>query len=136
MFKKFEEIEHTADAAFRIFGKDFKELMINAAYTVSYLLCEDPSAISEKIEQKVVIEADDAEGLLVEWLSEFCFLAETKSMVFTRFEIEMISATQINARIYGDKVNRIKTHIKAVTYHNLEIIKTATGMTATVIFDI
>ncbi len=133
---KFEELEHIADAAYRIFGKNFEELMVNAAHAVSSLLCEYPSRISEQIEREVAIEADDAEGLLVEWLSEFCFLAETKSLVFVRFEIETLTSTRIKARIYGDEVEKIKTHIKAVTYHNLEIVKTAAGLMATVIFDI
>jgi SHS2 domain-containing protein len=30
----------------------------------------------------------------------------------------------------------LENHIKAVTYHNLEIVKTETGLAATVVFDV
>ena len=133
---RFEEVEHTADAAFRIYGRDMEELFVNAGHAVSFLLCENPSEISGRMGKNVNIEADDAEELLVEWLSELCFLAETKSLVFVRFVPEMVKSTRIKAKIYGDKIDRIKTHIKAVTYHNLEIMETETGIAATVVFDL
>jgi len=30
----------------------------------------------------------------------------------------------------------MEKHIKAVTYHNLEIVQTARGLTATIVFDV
>ena len=132
----FEEMEHTADVALRIQGRDLESLLTAGARGMATLLCEDISDLSEKIEQEVQADADDAESLLVEWLSELAFFAETRSQVFIRFEFQELSRTYLSARAFGQCVENLKTHIKAETYHNLEILETKTGLSATVVFDI
>jgi SHS2 domain-containing protein len=47
-----------------------------------------------------------------------------------------VSPTHLRARIYGTRVTQLEKHIKAVTYHNLEIVQTEKGLTATVVFDV
>jgi SHS2 domain-containing protein len=78
----------------------------------------------------------DSESLLVDWLSELAYWAEIEMLVFQEFKIESVSSTHIKARIYGTRVKQLKKHIKAVTYHNLDIVQTDKGMTATVVFDV
>jgi SHS2 domain-containing protein len=56
--------------------------------------------------------------------------------VFYEFKIESVSSTHLRARIYGTRVTQLEKHIKAVTYHNLEIVQTEKGLTATVVFDV
>jgi len=38
--------------------------------------------------------------------------------------------------LHGGHVHQLQKHIKAVTYHNLEIVKTDKGLKATVVFDV
>ena len=78
----------------------------------------------------------DAESLLVEWLSELAYWAEAEMLVFSKFDLQNVSPTQVKALIHGSRVTQLENHIKAVTYHNLEIIKTETGLAATVVFDV
>jgi SHS2 domain-containing protein len=47
-----------------------------------------------------------------------------------------VSPTHLRARIYGSRVTQLEKHIKAVTFHNLEIVQTEKGLTATVVFDV
>jgi SHS2 domain-containing protein len=47
-----------------------------------------------------------------------------------------VSPTQVKATVHGSRVARLESHIKAVTYHNLEIVQTDKGLTATVVFDV
>lgn len=133
---RFEEIEHTADVGLRIRGKDLKALMENAALGMASIVGDDSFLSDELMEQVVEVEADDREGLLVEWLSELVFLLETNSFIFQEFRVENISETYLKAKVFGKVAQELKVHIKAVTYHNLNIIETKDGLEATVVFDI
>jgi SHS2 domain-containing protein len=133
---RFEEIEHTADVALRVRGRDLKELLQNAALGMAQLMCEETALSEDYAEHLVEIRADDAEGLLVEWLSELVFLVEIKSFIFQQVEIQTISESYFKAKVYGKIAQTLKVHIKAVTYHNLEITETETGLEAVVVFDI
>ena len=132
----FEEIEHTADNAIRIFGANLQVLFISAAQGMAGLMVGNVAEVSTEVEKSVELDAIDAESLLVEWLSELAFWAETEMLVFTQFEIKNLTATHLQANICGGKVSVLEKHIKAVTYHNLKIIKTPQGMETTIVFDV
>ncbi len=132
----YEEIEHTADNALRIHGHSMEELLQNAAHGMNSLMLNDVAIISTQIQKYVEVEAIDAESVLVEWLAELAYWAETHLLVFKRFEIESVTPVRVQATLFGGKVNKLQKHIKAVTYHNLEIIKTDKGLEATVVFDV
>ena len=132
----FEEIEHTADRALRIYGSDLRELLLNAACGMNSLLDTEYNACSRQEEKSVELEAIDAESLLVEWLSELAYWAETEMLVFHKFDLHSLSPTHVKATIHGSRATKLENHIKAVTYHNLEIIQSDEGLTATVVFDV
>ena len=132
----YEEIEHMADKALRIFGANLQELFISAAQGMTGLMMTDVTKVSIEVEKFVELDAIDAEDLLVEWLSELAFWAETEMLVFTQFRIRKLTATHLQASISGGKVAVLEKHVKAVTYHNLKIIKTPKGLEATVVFDV
>ena len=132
----YEEIEHTADCALKIYGTGLKELLLNAAGGMNSLLnpVNDTSSRPEK--KSVSFKAIDGESLLVEWLSELAYWAETEMLVFHEFDLLSVSPTHLEAIIYGSRAKQLEKHIKAVTYHNLKIIQTDGGLTATVVFDV
>lgn len=132
----FEEVEHTADRALRISGINLRELMISAAQGMTQLMVGNASKISTEIEKSIELQAVDAESLLVEWLSELAYWAETEMLIFKKFRITDVSATRLQATVSGGKATELEKHIKAVTYHNLEIIQTPKGLEATIVFDV
>ncbi len=132
----FEEIEHTADWALKIRGKTLRQLLYNAARGMSTLLVDELDAIPVTVEEQIDVEAYDAESLLVNWLSELAYRAEAGSMVFVQFDLHDVAPTQLRAVVRGGRVPDLKKHIKAVTYHNLEIIETEDGLETTVVFDV
>jgi len=132
----FEEIEHTADRALKIYGQNLEELLINAARGLNSLMSADEVPNSTVITKSIELDAIDAESLLVEWLSELAYWAEAEMLVFSKFDLQNITPTHVKTKIYGRRVTQMEKHIKAVTYHNLEIVKTETGLTATVVFDV
>ena len=132
----FEEVEHTADKALRIFGSNLTELLLSAAEGMTHLMAADVSEISTEIEKSIELDAIDAESLLVEWLSELAYWAESEMLVFKKFRIQKVTATHLQVKIFGGKTHTLEKHIKAVTYHNLKIIKTSQGLEATIVFDV
>jgi SHS2 domain-containing protein len=70
----FEEIEHTADKALHIHG----------AQGMNNLMITDVSKLPTRIKKNIEVEAIDAESLLVEWLSELAYWAETEMLIFSK----------------------------------------------------
>ena len=100
----------------------------------SYNVCY--TKLLRDTKRHVELEAMDAESLLVEWLSELAYWAETEMLIFHRFELYNVTPNHLQAVIHGGHASGFKKHIKAVTYHNLEVIETEKGLEATVVFDV
>lgn len=132
----FEEIEHTADWALRVRGRDLHHLLLNAARGMNSLLVSDEAVAAPEVEKEFEIEAYDAETLLVNWLSELAYWAEVGSFIFPEIQLRLVSPTHLSAVVKGSPVPELEKHIKAVTYHDLEIVETETGLEATIVFDV
>jgi SHS2 domain-containing protein len=135
-FTDFEEIEHTADWALRVRGHDLHELLVNAARGMSRLLVPDLTVISTDVERRFELDAFDAESLLVEWLSELAYWAEADMLVFREFDLRQVTPSHLEAIVRGGRASNLQKQIKAVTYHNLEIVMTDNGLETTVVFDV
>jgi SHS2 domain-containing protein len=132
----FEEVEHTADRAVRIWGRDLAELFVNAALGMNSLMLAADADREPALAKHITLEAIDAENLLVAWLSELAFWAETELLIFTRFEFRRIAPTGLSALARGNSVGALEKHVKAVTFHNLEIKSVSDGLSTTVVFDV
>lgn len=120
---KYEIIDHTADVAIRTSGSSLDEAFANAAYAMFDIMA-DAGSIEPKGEVMVEIEANDLGQLLVDWLSELLYLCDVDDVLFSEFEIK-ISGNSLTAKARGEKIDAekhgLKTDIKAVTYHMLEV---------------
>lgn len=123
---RFELIDHTADVGIIAYGSDLKEAFANSAYGM-FSLIADLDGVQEKVSRRVDIQSIDEEALLVDWLNELLYLFDVKHIIFKRFDITALSQNRLQARIYGEKVDksrhRLKTGVKAATYHMLKIEK-------------
>ena len=139
MKRGFEIIDHTADVGVIAYGADVKELFSNAALALFSLITE-PESVEEKLQQGLEINSEDRDSLLVEWLNELIYFFDAEHILFSRFEIENLTHKQLKATCYGEKIDpskhKIKTGIKAATYHMLEVDKDSSGYKAQIIFDI
>lgn len=130
----FEEIEHTADWALRVWAPSPSELFRQAAIGMNSL-CEVKLDQSTRIEEKLELSAIDLESLLVSFLSELVYYGEEEATAFDRFSIE-INGVRLKAEMVGAPVVSRKKEIKAVTYHNLEIVETDSGFEVVIVFDV
>jgi len=73
---------------------------------------------------------------MASWLEELLYLGEREECVFTDFEMLQVTPTQLWAVARGGPVQEHGAHIKAVTFNELEIIRTDAGYETTVVFDV
>ncbi|HVO80896.1 MAG TPA: archease [Terriglobales bacterium] len=131
----FEEIEHTADRAFRARGRDLAELLENAAQAMAAL--DQPGSGEEPlITREVEVSGVDRETLLVNWLNEILYLEQTRGEVYDRFRVLEADDHHLSAQLDGKKSSSRVSHIKAATFHNLEIRQSLEGLEATVVVDV
>lgn len=139
IMKRYEQFPHTADIGVHVYGGTLKELFGNAAFSMFDIIA-DLEGLKETASIDVNLSAPNADELLVAWLDELLYNFYTKSIIFSRFEIEGLSDTAIKAKAFGRPVvanrNRLKTEIKAVTYSGLAIKKSKEGYQVDIIFDV
>ncbi len=130
----FEEIRHTADWSIRVWAEDLPTLFSEAALGLIALsgivLAEAPV-----VERDIEIGSPDPEGLLVAFLSELIYFTEQENLAFDKIAVG-INGDQLVASLAGAPIKEINKSIKAVTYHNLKITKTMSGVEAEIVFDV
>lgn len=131
----FEEVDHTADIAIRVWGRDLAELFANAAYGLACQMA-DLAEVDRTVEQSIELGAYDAETLLVAWLGELLYLGERDGCVFTDFDMLEVVPTRLRSVARGGVVQEYWRHIKAVTFSDLEIVSTGEGYETTIVFDV
>jgi len=140
--KKFEILEHKADLKIKVFGKTKEELFENAMVgmfeAAKYEMTK--RLTTRRLTTKrltIKIKSIDLPSLLVDFLSEVLYLAETKKLVFKKVEFKKFTENEIEANLTGNPLKRMGVHIKGVTYHELDICQKKDGTwQATILFDI
>jgi SHS2 domain-containing protein len=133
--RRFGEVEHTADIAIRVWGRNLGELFANAAYGMACQLT-DVEDVELTTERELELQADDVEMLLVEWLSELLYLGEREDVVFVAFDMTEVTPYALRAVARGGPVVEHQAHIKAVTFSELDIRETGEGYETIVVFDV
>jgi len=137
--KRYEQLPHTADIAVRVYGKDLKELFTNAAFAMFDIIA-DLDGLKESVSVSMELEAASREELLVAWLDELLYNFYTKGIIFFKFDITFLDGKKLSAKARGRHVgenrNRLKTEIKAATYHDLNIRDADGHYSVDIVFDV
>jgi SHS2 domain-containing protein len=138
---KYRLFDHTADIGIEISGKTRKELFANGVAALFDIMLEQNSGNGETpTAQNIVVEGNDLEDLLVNFLREALYLFNGRHWVITGCHLSELTRQRIVAQLsgqpYDPQKHEIKTDIKAITYHGLSIKKTKTAWKARVIFDV
>ncbi len=138
VMKKYILINHTADLALRIFGKDPAELFSNAAFAL-FDMITDSSPQGEK-EMEIRVSGEDMPDLMFHWLRELLYLWNGRGFLLCGSRISAISAQELQATVrlahYNPAHHRIKEEIKAVTYHCLSVEQKNSEWVAEVVLDV
>ncbi len=125
--RDYEILEHTADVAVLVRGETIEELFEKAAYAMF-----DTITYAEKVEPvgkyKVSVSSSTLEDLLVDYLSELLYVFSVEYFVMSDFNViihKSDSGFHLKGVALGEPFSMekhgLKTEIKAVTYHELEI---------------
>jgi SHS2 domain-containing protein len=138
--ERFEFFDHTADIGANVYGNSLAELFENAARAMYEALgrMHKPESSCHK---SVELQAESAEDLLHDWLTDLLYEIEANHVLYDDFEIHQLTPHCLKATIRGGPIDftRSQTNeeIKAVTYHQLHVESHPDGSwRAVVIFDV
>jgi SHS2 domain-containing protein len=143
MKKNFKFLEHTADVYIEAYGETLEEAFENAGVAMTDVMT-DLEKVEAKDEESFLVEEQDEQALLYSWLEELLLEFELKQMLYSRFEIsnieEFSDGFKLRGKAWGEKYKQSKhpskVGVKAVTYHQMEIIKEQNLVTVRFILDI
>lgn len=131
----FEEIDHTADWAYRVWAPSLEELFIQAAISL-FTLAGIQLVKGVQVKREIELCGIDYESLLVAWLNELLYLRESENLGFNYFEILNLGPQNLKIYLRGAPIQDWTKFIKAVTYHNLSIKKNDQGFETTLVLDV
>ncbi len=137
--KRFEILDHTADIGIIVYGENLKALFENAGKAFFHLIT-DLRKVRRRIERKIIIGGESLDRLMVDWLSELLYLHDVENLLFKDFKVESVGEDGLKAvakgELFQEGVHVIKTGVKAVTYHLIEVRQEKGRWRAQVIFDL
>ncbi len=143
MAASYKYIDHTADIAIEVSGSTYAELFIAAltGWKDSIIKVSQIERTTEK--KEITLSEHSAEELLVSFLQELNYLFENKKLFPA--ELNDIHIEQENDQFLLRSVilftsvaadDEVKTEIKAVTFHQLDIKKVNDVYKTLIVFDI
>jgi SHS2 domain-containing protein len=139
--KRFEVLDHTADIGLVIHGDDLRSLF-EAAGEAFFHLITDLRKVRPRLERTIRLKGESLERLMVDWLSELLYLHDVEGLLFRQFRVEAAGEEDgliavVRGEVFRDGVHAIKTEVKAVTYHQIQVKwEEGGGWRAQVIFDL
>jgi len=143
MKPKISILDHTADAGVKIIAKNLPDLFKNAASAFYNILgCPDKKTAQEY--KSFLIKEPTMEILLVTFLNELNFYITSRQILLSPLQnIEIVKTEQEFELSFKAGINPLEaqflgelTEIKAVTYHQLNIIRDGKNFKTSIIFDL
>jgi SHS2 domain-containing protein len=139
MTKNYTTFDHTADLGIEVYGKDHRELFVNAGRAL-FDLITDLNKIEAHTSLSLNLKAIDREDLLVSWLRELLYFHQSEGYLLNDFVLHDLEEQSLRATVKGEiyETNRheLIREIKAVTYHHLKVTQEKERWVARIVFDI
>ena len=130
----FQEHEHTADQELEVWAPNFPQLLEQAASGMN-ALAGIRLGSGKRETRQFSITSYDLEQALVSFLEELLFIIDMENIAFDEFDLKM-SGNKIDVNAVGTEILDISKEIKAVTYHNLAVLYTRSGLSVRIVFDV
>jgi len=122
-------LDHTADIKVEAWGETLEEAF-EAAGTAFYDVMLDVEKVDKRIEKRIKVTGFDIMSLLFNWIDQLILIFELDNLVFRDFKVDIrINGEdyRLEALGFGEEYKKekhgYKVHVKAMTYHEMEIIK-------------
>ena len=134
--ERYRLIDHTADMMVKAFGNTMEECFGNAAYAL-FDQTVDLSDIGTDEEVDIRVTGIDDEDRLYSFLSEMLFIEDADNIILKEFDVSF-DGDDVVCHAKGERLDRsrhrIRSEVKAVTYHMMEIDRDTPSVT--VLFDV
>lgn len=134
-----EVLDHTGDIGIRVTAPTREALFLEAARATTDIMV-DASGARRQRGRDFVVEAEDPASLLRAWLSELIVAFSAEGLICVDVDIRSLDDRRLVAQATGDEYDPerhpLRTELKAVTWHQLDVRRTADGWEAQVIFDV
>jgi SHS2 domain-containing protein len=133
-------VDHPADLRFRVWAGDRESLFRQAARALLETMfpITGVAAGNRTLEARidVSLEGVDRDDLLVRWLGELHFQADTRQLVPQAIVFQQLDETRLRAECIMTRAGKPGCEIKAVTYHQSGIREQDGRLEATLLFDV
>ncbi len=141
--RRFESLPHTTDAYLAAYGDKLEDAFANAGLAL-FDTMTDLSRVEPKTSFTIELEGESEIDLLYIWLEKLLLLFEADNTLFSRIEVAKISQVgtklRLEAKAWGEPYNpnrhQARVEVKAVTYHKMEISRTAKGYEIRFVLDL
>ena len=126
-------VEHTGEMQIEIEAGSEEAVFAEALHALAWLIGGDGGG--EPVWREVAVDAHERAALLVAWLDELVYLAETEDLIPDGTERIELSDRGLVATVRCHRGNP-RHVIKAATYHGLAFERAGAGFRATVVLDV
>lgn len=131
--------DHTADVGLEAWGATFGEALAEAGLGLQAIMLPG-SAVQARDLRKFRVAADDADALVVVWLSELLYAFDAHGWLSGSFEVSVNSDGQLSAiargETFDDARHVLGVGVKAVSYHDLAVRCESDAVRVRVILDV
>ncbi len=131
-----EILEHTSELRVRLRAPDLGALFREATRALGETLAAHADGTEGSEDHDVEVRAPDLDALLVDWLNELLYLAETACWIPLDVEALEASGTRVRGRVRGARTAIAPSLVKAATHHGLHVTPVSDGYQAEVVFDV
>lgn len=129
-------LEHTADLRLQVEAATYSGLLQEAVAGLFTYLKPTP-AKTNKVQRRLMLSAPDKTALLIDFLNQVLFLAQSHKEMYDTIEFEICEERQIKCSLLGYPVKKFGRDIKAVTHHEAQVeYRPLLGWRAQLVFDI
>lgn len=138
-FRIAEDIS-SADYVFDAWGESLEDLFCVCALAC-FSAMTDPSRVEPSTNRKFEVNAENVDDLLYNFIAELIFIKDAEKLFLSHFNIKIgQDQKSLKAVVAGEHINYnkhvIKTDVKAVTYHGLQVRKEDKRFTVRMILDL
>lgn len=131
----FELMQHTADIRMRVTASSREELFADALRGLMAVV-EPEDVTAKPLSANVELTAPDVTVLLIDFLNEALTLAHVRRAVYSDISFETLTDTSMVGTLRGFPAAGFREDVKAVTYHEAEVVAQNGQWSTMVVFDI
>lgn len=139
MAKHSETFEHTADIGIAAWGDTIGELYEALAEGLADFICARETVKAAHV-RILAVQAEDAEALAVDFLSELMNLIQTDRFMVSSVRARQADEHGLTVEVAGEPYDptrhEIHTEVKAITYHMLKVAREQGRWVGRVVLDL